>query len=231
MIPIRDENPAHRRPYVTWAIIGLAVYAFFAWQPTEPEQAQIFAYRQATIPCEVFSGEPLTRPEIELGSCQEPGDPFFPDKSIIASLFASLFLHGSLGHLLGNVWVLWIFGNNVEDRMGHGGYLVFYLLAGLGASMTHVVMNPASTIPLIGASGAIAGVMGAYLVVFPAARVVSVIPPLIFWPFRVPAVLFLGVWLYGQFELSDPGIAWEAHIGGFVIGAAYALVRRRHFLR
>lgn len=209
-------------------ILAAAAYAFFGWQPSDPQAAEEFVYRQASIPCEVFAGEPLSVDEIETGACRpSPEPPFFPEKSIPRSLVASLFMHGSLGHLFGNLWVLWVFGNNIEDRMGHLGFGVFYLMAGLGASLAHVFRTPDSTIPLVGASGAIAGVMGAYLVLFPTARVISVIPPLIFWPFRVPALIFLGVWFVGQFGLSDPRIAWDAHVGGFVIGAVYALIRRR----
>jgi hypothetical protein len=141
-------------------------------------------------------------------------------------LLTAVFLHGGIGHLLGNLWVLWIFGNNVEDELGHVRYALFYLVAGLVASMGHVLANPSSTVPVVGASGAIAGVMGAYLVFHPRARVVSIVPPFFFLPFRVPAAVFLVVWFLMQFVLAgdDTNIAWEAHVVGFVFGAIAAVV-------
>ncbi len=232
MIPIRDDNPAHRRSWVTWLIVAACAYVFFFLQPSQEQQALEFTYRHATIPCEILTGEPLTVDEIRTDTCDaRPADPVFPSKSLFESLVASLFMHGSLGHLVGNLWVLLIFGNNVEDRMGHFGYAVFYLIGGLLASAVHIVANPSSTVPVVGASGAIAAVMGSYLVLFPGARVVSIIPPFIFWPFRVPAVVFLLIWFVGQFALAgqESTIAWEAHAGGFLVGMAYTALRRRSF--
>lgn len=225
MLPIRDENPTDITRIVTWVLIAIAAYVFFAVQPRSGEGDLEFLYAEATIPCEVVTGESLTLDEIRTDRCESlPGPELFADKSVPFSLLASIFLHGSLMHLLGNLWILFIFGNNIEEEMGHVGFTAFYLAAGVAASMAHVLLNPTSTVPVVGASGAIAGVMGAYLVLHPSARVTSIIPPFFFWPFRVPAFLFLGVWFIGQFQLAgmDSDIAWEAHVGGFVIGAAVA---------
>jgi membrane associated rhomboid family serine protease len=161
------------------------------------------------------------------------------------TIFTSMFLHGGLFHLLGNMWALYIFGDNVEDRMGPVRFLIFYLLCGAAAALVHVLMNPGSMIPTVGASGAISGVMGAYLVLFPFARVITLVP-LFFFPyfFEIPAIFFIGVWFAGQLvsafmtsALAPPdvgGVAWWAHVGGFVAGMVLVrlfIVRRpvRHF--
>lgn len=233
MIPIRDVNPARRSALVTGAIVAVSAYVFFFVQPADPIPATRFLYAHASIPCEVVTGEPLSLAEIRSGLCV-PGDGpgAFPDKNVWWSVVASIFFHGNIGHLVGNLWILWIFGNNVEDAMGRLRYLIFYLVSGVAASTAHILLNPGSTVPVVGASGAIAGVMGAYLVLYPTARVVSIIPPLFFLPFELPAVLYLGLWFFGQFGLAGTAtnIAWEAHVAGFLVGAVYALFSRRRFL-
>ncbi len=233
MIPIGDLNPTRRRAWLTAAIVIASAWVFFAVQPHDPEGEARFLYAEATIPCEVVTAQPLSLGEIRTGACERnDAAPAFTGKSIALSLVASIFFHGSLGHLIGNLWILWIFGNNVEDTLGRFRYLLFYLATGLIATATHVAMNPSSTTPVVGASGAIAGVMGAYLVFHPGARIRSIIPPLFFLPFDVPAVVFLLLWFLGQFALAgaETNIAWEAHVGGFLAGAIYAGVRRRRFV-
>jgi membrane associated rhomboid family serine protease len=233
LLPIRDDNPTHRSAIVTTLILIGCVYAFFAEQPFDEAEAYAFLYERAAISCEVISGEPLTVTEIRTGRCDaDSGPQVFPDKSILLSLVTSLFLHANLAHLFGNMWIFWIFGNNIEDHFGHVRYLGFYLVSGLIATLAFVAVNPGSTVPLIGASGAIAGVMGAYLILFPTVGITSIVPPFFFFPFQVPAWVFLGLWLFGQFAISsDAGqVAWEAHVGGFVVGALYALVNRRRIL-
>ena len=231
MIPLRDDNPTHGPAILTAVLIAVSAYVFFFVQPSGQSDSARFLYANATIPCEVTTFEPLDRNEISGAPCARDQNvsPFFGEKNIPQSLFASMFMHANLIHLASNMWILWIFGNNIEDRMGRLRYLVFYFGTGLAASAAHIAFNPSSTIPVIGASGAIAGVMGAYLIVFPSARVISIIPPLFFLPFRVPAVIFLLLWLFAQFSISvnDPQVAWIAHVGGFVAGALYALRARR----
>lgn len=235
MIPLRDVNPTSIRPLVNWAVIALAAYAFFFVQPHAPREATEFVYRHAAIPCEVTSLEPLSPEEIRRQACT-PGDgaAAFPGKSIVVSLFASMFLHANLLHILGNMWSLWVFGNNVEDAYGHLGFLALYLLSGLAATLAFVLLRPDSTIPLVGASGAIAGIMGAYLVLYPGHLVVTVIPLFIIpWVVAVPAALFLAIWFLGQFLLAGQatGIAWEAHVAGFLFGALVSLLLRSPLLR
>ncbi|HSJ27372.1 MAG TPA: rhomboid family intramembrane serine protease [Acidimicrobiia bacterium] len=233
MLPLRDDNPTHRSAIVTGLILIACVYAFFAEQPFDEAEAYAFLYERAAISCEVVSGEPLTVEEIRTGRCNvDSGPQVFPDKSILLSLATSLFLHANLAHLFGNMWIFWIFGNNIEDHLGHIRYLGFYLASGLLATVAFIALNPDSTVPLIGASGAIAGVMGAYLILFPTVGITTIVPPFFFFPFQVPAWVFLGLWLFGQFAISsDAGqVAWEAHVGGFLVGVVYALLNRRRIL-
>jgi membrane associated rhomboid family serine protease len=153
----------------------------------------------------------------------------------VQAIFTSMFLHGGWIHLIGNMWVLWIFGDNVEDRLGHVGFMLLYLASGVAAALLHIFTNAGSHVPTIGASGAIAGVMGAYFRFYPSARVETLIPPFFFGPtFVLPAVLFLGWWFLLQFfngALSlgarSGGVAWWAHVGGFVFGFAVCLFLRR----
>lgn len=228
MLPIRDLNPSRTTPVLTWLIIGITAFIFFAVQGSNEQELQEHLYASASIPCEVTTGEPLSISEISGAPCNSEGQPAFPSKNIWFSVLASIFFHGGLGHLLSNLWVLLIFGNNVEDAFGHIAYLIFYLVAGLVASAAHIFLRPESTLPVVGASGAIAGVMGAYAVLFPRARVTSIIPPFFFWPFVLPAMLFLGIWFASQFLLAgaESNIAWEAHVAGFGFGLIVALVGR-----
>lgn len=231
VFPIRDINPTRIFPAVTVLLIAANVFAFFGWQrwssSTEAENTE-FLYENAAIACELTSGEPLTDREITTGRCDAPGNVVFPNKNLPLSAAVSMFLHGGLFHLLGNMWFLWIFGNNVEEAYGGLGYLVLYLAAGAAATAAFVFNNVDATDPLVGASGAIAGVLGAYLVLFPNHRVLS-----LFFFFFVPvsAVLFLGLWFISQFGIADQSIAWEAHVAGFAFGALVTLPLRNRLLR
>lgn len=239
VFPIRDLNPARITPVVTLALIAVNLLVFFAWQPSafwSPVGAAIeaprFLYRYAAVACEVVAGRPLTLTEIAdqlcLGTPGTLGTPAaFPEKQPITSIVVSMFLHGGIAHVLGNMWFLWLFGNNMEEAFGHARYLAVYLVGGVLATLAFVVAQPESTVPVIGASGAIAAVLGAYFVLFPGKLVlalafVNVIP--------VPAVIFLGLWFVGQFLIAAPGVAWESHAAGFVVGAVVAAVFRRPLL-
>ena len=210
-------------------MVGICAYAFFVVQGGEPQRFEEHLFRAASIPCEVITGEPLSTAEIAGGECRRGDSPVFPQKNIWFSILASIFFHGSLIHLISNLWVLLIFGNNVEDAFGHSAYLAFYVAAGLVASGAHIFLNPGGTLPVVGASGAIAGVMGSYAVLFPRARVTAIIPPFFFWPFALPALLFLFVWFGSQFLLAgqETLVAWEAHVAGFLFGALVGMLGRR----
>jgi len=224
LFPIRDINPTLTTPLVTLAIIALNVAVFFLWQPqgTGPEATE-FVYERAAIACELTTGDPLTLGEIETDTCTDDDPSHFTDKNVWLAALVSMFLHGGIGHLLGNMWFLWIFGNNVEEAFGTFGYVAMYLLTGLIATAGFVIFNQDSTIPLVGASGAIAGVLGAYLVLYPTHKVMSWLL-LFFVP--VPAVIFLGIWFLSQFLIPVEGVAWQAHAAGFAAGALLALPLR-----
>jgi membrane associated rhomboid family serine protease len=218
MIPIRDENPVHITPYVTVGLVGLLV-AVFLLQVTAGASAGGLAPRFGVVPALLTGAVPATPATVWL------------------TPFTALFLHGGLLHLGGNLLYLWIFGNNVEEAMGHGRFLAFYLVCGLIATAGQVAADPASRIPVIGASGAISGVLGAYLLLYPRARVLTLVPLGFFIrAFHIPAVGLLGVWiafqlLAGVLAPASGGVAWFAHIAGFAAGAALVVPFKRRGVR
>jgi membrane associated rhomboid family serine protease len=242
LLPLVDHNPTRRPAIVTMLLIGACVAVYFFVQNPDLQTAALgprtntekihqveFTYQQAAIPCEVFTGQPLTATEVQTGQCHrnDTEAPVFPQKNPWLAIFVSMFLHGSLLHLGGNMLFLWVFGNNIEDVEGHVKYLAFYLVAGVLATLTHVVLQPSSTTPLVGASGAIAGVMGAYLVLFPRVRIKSLIFLLFVWVRDIEARWLLGFWFVSQFFVNpNSGVAWAAHVGGFVFGVLVGLVLR-----
>lgn len=229
MFPLRDLNRTRRFSLLTAILIAINLAVFFLWQPWGNATSEtVFLYQHAAIPCEVMTGQPLTADAIRTEQCSanETGVPVFPGKAIVLSILTSMFLHGSVLHVLGNMWFLWLFGDNVEDAYGRARYVLLYLCAGIAATLAFIVLNSQETTPLVGASGAIAGVLGAYLVLYPGAVVLSVG---VFGLIPVPAALFLLLWFIGQFATHSTGVAWEAHVAGFVFGAAVtALVRPGH---
>jgi membrane associated rhomboid family serine protease len=234
VIPIRDDNPTRARPVLTIAIIAACLYIFAAVQPHQAGEEVEFLARHAAIPCEVVHAEPISNnlsQECD-GQLLIPGLPGsvepFPDKNVFLAVVVSIFLHGSWLHVLGNMLFLWVFGNNIEERLGAVGYAVFYLAAGVAAALAHVATQPNSTVPVVGASGAIAGVMGAYLVLYPHARILTIVPLFIFLQFvYLPAFVVLIGWFVLQFFTNpNTGVAVAAHIGGFIFGAAAGLFLR-----
>jgi membrane associated rhomboid family serine protease len=223
MIPLRDENPTRITPWVTWLLVAVNVIVYFNEVTGGLIQTRTGLGGPMAgwtlVPAELTTGRDLAINGLTL-------------QPVWLTLFTSMFLHGSLMHLLGNMLYLIVFGNNIEDALGHVKYLLFYLTCGLCAAGLQIVYNPLSPIPNLGASGAIAGVLGAYLLLFPHARVRSLVPILfIFTLMNVPAYLVLGVWIISQFfsqwtqSLMTPpgmepagGVAYLAHIGGFIAG-------------
>jgi len=212
LIPLKDDNPTRTVPFVTVALIILNSVIFLYQMVLPADLSQLITMRFGVIPYEIAHMVDL-RPEIS-----------FP---VPLTLITSQFLHGGLFHLGGNMLYLWIFGNNIEDIMGHVKFLIFYLICGVVAGTVQVVSSPDSTIPTIGASGAISGVLGAYLIRFPRARVLVVFWFLFFIRLiYVPALIVLGFWIFLQVvsALGAPagqgGVAWYAHIGGFAAGMA-----------
>lgn len=229
MFPIRDSHPTRVRPWVTLLIIATSLYVFFGLQAFDTPQADAeFLYEHAAIGCEVTTGDPLSGAEIGGQPCSSSdGSPVFPEKQVWLSVLKSIFLHGGVGHVLFNMWFLWIFGNNVEEAFGHVGYLFFYVVGGVASTLAFALVNPGSTVPLVGASGAIAAVLGAYGVLFPGHRVLSFVGWLLL---PIPAFIFLGIWFVAQFGLGGTNVAWEAHVGGFIFGLVASFSMRRPLL-
>jgi len=243
MIPIRDANPTSRTPWVTIAIIAANVVVFLLWQPTFQSEAkqQTFFFCHAEIPWEVTHQTNLARggvaaraaiDEQRLGVSGAALQGFLqrkcPDKNWLASVFVAMFLQGGWVHIGGNMLFLWVFGNNVEDRLGRIWFILFYLLGGVAAAALQFAFSPNSVIPNLGASGAIAAVLGAYLVMFPGARVTTLVIFFFITVVELPAVVVLGLWFVLQLFSGvgglgtsvNAGVAYWAHVGGFVTGAA-----------
>lgn len=214
MIPLRDTIPSERTPFTSYVLIGLNLLVFLYELNLTSQQTHFFFQLFGVVPRRLF--DPVWA---DLRG--------FPDWSQI-SILSHMFLHAGFLHFALNMWTMYIFADNVEDSMGHGRFLLFYLLSGLGALLAHVYFNQRSPYPIVGASGAIAGVMGAYFRLFPHGRVLTLIP-IFFIPYmtELPASLFLGIWFFTQLltgvasqvqETGGAGVAWWAHAGGFAVG-------------
>ena len=209
MIPLRDVIPSRTVPFVTVVLIIINAAAWIYEISMPPDSIDAFLATYGVVPAR-----------------------FVP-----VTLLTSMFLHGGWGHVTGNMWYLWIFGDNVEDAFGHGRFLFFYLLCGTTAAVGQIVTDPASLIPTIGASGAIAGVMGAYFVLYPRSRVLTLVPPFLFNVIEVPAVVLLGFWFLMQLlnagavasvaNSGQGGVAFAAHVAGFLVGALGVFVFRK----
>ncbi len=234
MIPLKDDVPSRSTPFVTVGLIAANVLAFLyqlslEMTPTGMGPAEAFVFEFGAIPCRLTGGCMMATPDD------------FPHPFL--TIFTSMFLHGGLFHVGGNMLYLWIFGDNVEDTLGHGRFLLFYLVSGVAAAAAQTLANPRSTVPMIGASGAVSGVLGAYLVLFPYATILTLITFGFFIRFvHIPAMIVLGFWVvlqfingfisYGARGGEGGGVAWFAHIGGFVAGVILLfLVRPRRTAR
>lgn len=223
MIPLHDDNPTTIKPYVTVALIASCTVVFL-WQLTLGAGGQRAIYGLGVIPAVLLDNKVLHPSLVMVPAAM--------------TVITSMFLHGGWMHLFGNMLYLWIFGNNVEDTMGHGRFVAFYLLCGIAAVFAQVLPDPDSTIPMIGASGAISGVLGAYFLTYPKASILTLVPIFIlFYLIDIPAFIFLGIWFLIQFVsgyasmiaedgAAGGGIAWWAHVGGFSAGVVLV-----HFFR
>lgn len=214
MIPLRDTARSKGTPIVNYTLI-VVCGALFLYEVSLGEQLDAFLYRYGLIPAQLSS-------TVRHGSFS---------LAPIGSIFSSMFLHAGWMHLVGNMLFLYVFGDNVEGRLGHRGYLAFYLACGASAAVIQVAFSPSSQVPMVGASGAIAGILGAYFILFPRARVLTLIPLFVFFPVvEVSAFFFLGFWFVLQFVqaylsggmgAAEGGVAWWAHAGGFAAGALF----------
>jgi membrane associated rhomboid family serine protease len=211
VIPLRDENPTYRTPYVNHALVAInvAVFVYQVWLSLDggAQATATFVQRMALTPGLLLSPSAWSQMAVPAP----------------LTLMTSMFVHGGLMHLLGNMLYLWVFGDNVEDVLGHVNYLLFYLVCGLGAALSQVLFEPSSMLPMVGASGAIAGVLGAYLVLHPNAQVLTFVFLVVFIRIMyLPAAVLLGIWfaiqLFSAFTGGGAGVAWYAHIGGFLVG-------------
>lgn len=211
MIPISDDNPVRLTPYVNWTLIALCVLVF-AYEFSLGDEGERLVNSLGFVPAG------LLHPQQTMA--------LVPALPTPLTIFTSMFLHGGFLHLGGNMLYLLIFGNNVEDAMGHVRYLLFYLVSGVAAALTMAFVSPTSLIPMIGASGAISGVLGAYVLLYPRAKVRVILPWgfAIFYPFRIGAMWVVGFWFALQLfnaifsDAAQPGVAWWAHVGGFIVG-------------
>jgi membrane associated rhomboid family serine protease len=219
MIPLRVEIFRSRIAIMNALLILANVLAFLHELTLSPRLGRVLVYKFGLTPSHeqlLFARHGITLPQA------------------ILPLFTSMFLHGGWMHLLGNMLFLWVFGGAVEEALGHFQYLIFYLVCGVGSALVHTAFNLGSKVPTIGASGAISGVMGAFIVLFPRARVTTMIPPLFFFTLKIPAYLMLGYWFLLQFfsgvaslGMTDQGgVAWWAHVGGFILGAVLVVEAR-----
>ena len=221
MIPLKDTVQSRSFPIVNWMLIGLNVF-FFLLLLSSGAEAEAWVEDLAVVPARLLRD---------------------PTSWQTVTLFTSMFLHGGWAHLIGNMLALYIFGDNVEDRLGSGRYLLFYFICGLAAAAAHIAVNPNSSAPTIGASGAISGVLAAYLLFFPSSRVITLVFLFIFpWFVEIPAVIYLGFWFLSQLfngalavvshTQTFGGVAWWAHVGGFIAGLVLGpLLARRRFIR
>jgi membrane associated rhomboid family serine protease len=225
VIPLHDDTPAHSLPIITVSLIAVCTLVFLYEVSLPPQSGELFVFRYGAIPAALF------------GQARLPAEVLSIPPSV--TILTSMFLHGGWMHLIGNMLYLWIFGNNVEDVMGHVRFVIFYVTCGVLAAYSHAVIEPSSTVPMIGASGAISGVLGAYLLLFPRAQVLVLVPLGIFTRMMyVPAALVLGLWfvvqlLSGGMSLGQEGggVAFFAHIGGFLAGMALIGVFKRRDVR
>jgi membrane associated rhomboid family serine protease len=222
MIPLRDKNPTQHFPFVTILLIVMNI-AVFVYELTLGPNLEIFLSQYGVIPAQISK-------VLHAGAM---------NSLIFMTLVTSIFLHGGWLHLIGNMLYLWVFGDNVEDKLGHLRFLFFYIICGIAASVLHIYLDPQSTMPTIGASGAISGVLGAYLLMFPKAKVVTLIPIFIFIQVaELPAFVILGLWFVLQFfngllslgyaTAGMGGVAWWAHVGGFATGLILVFPFRKY---
>ncbi|HMG35287.1 MAG TPA: rhomboid family intramembrane serine protease [Blastocatellia bacterium] len=250
LLPIGDDNTERNTtPFVTWGIIAANVLVFVFLQGIgRTKEGEAFTYGFSVVPYEITHNVDLKTPT-PIAGAEPEGDPRLGPRRVVAipqmpgpspiwlTLFTAMFMHGGFAHIGFNMLFLWVFGDNIEDNFGHLKFLLFYVLSGLAASFAQIVVNPDSLIPNLGASGAIAGVMGAYIIMFPHNRVRTLLPLGIFWTtIEVPALVALGLWIvtqiFSQYTASfqhtqGGGVAYMAHIGGFAAGLVMSFIFRR----
>ncbi len=244
LFPIGDDNSARTRtPFVVYTFIAINIVVFAFLQQLGFEGGNSFTYGYSVVPYEITTGTDLTEPvpasgrsEVSGRASRETLIPEYPGPSPIwLTILSAMFMHGGFMHIIGNMLYLWIFGDNIEDNFGHGRFIIFYLLCGVVATFAQIFIDPTSVIPNLGASGAIAGVLGSYLVMFPKNRIKVLTTFLIITVIEIPAIIVLGFWIVIQFfsqytanvDKAQGGVAYMAHIGGFVAGVLLTFLFRK----
>ena len=232
MIPISDINPARNVPVVSRIFIIISSLTFLFLQPKNNIDLLNYFYKYAAIPCELINNLPISANQFYNNNCSlEPDIVIFPDKNILLSIIISLFLHANFLHILGNLWSFWIFGNNVEDKLGKIRFILFLIVSGVISIVGHSFLNVGNLNPIVGASGIVSALMGAYLYLFPNAKLLVLVPFGVFFPTTIKAKYFMIFWLISQFiiAIQSNNISWEAHISGFLFG--YLLLKVSKFRR
>ena len=221
MIPISDINPPKNNPVISRIFIFLSILVYVLIQPRNPNELFNFFYEFAAIPCEVFSNQPLSLEQYYNNQCSlKSSNIVFENKNIFLSLFFSNMFHANFVHILGNLWSFWIFGNNIEDKLGKIRFIIFLIFTGLASMFSHIILNAFDINPIVGASGIVSALMGAYLYLFPNAQLLVLVPFGFLFPTTIKAKFFMIFWFISQIliALQNTNISWEAHIGGFIVG-------------
>ena len=232
MIPISDINPANNIPIVSRLFLVFSTFIFILIQPKDDIELINYFYKYAAIPCEVMNNSPLAANQFYNNTCNLNPDIFiFPEKNILLSIFISLFLHANFLHIIGNLWSFWIFGNNVEDKLGKFRFILFLIISGFVSVLGHSFLNSLNINPIVGSSGIVSALMGAYLYLFPNAKLLVLVPFGVFFPTTIKAKFFMIFWLISQFiiAIQSNNISWEAHLSGFIFG--YFLLKILRFKR
>jgi len=221
VIPISDINPAKNIPIISRMFIIFSSLFFILFQPKNNIELINYFYKFAAIPCEVMNNLPIAANQFYNNNCNlNPDILIFPEKNIFFSIFISLFFHANFLHILGNLWSFWIFGNNVEDKLGKIRFILFLTISGFISVVSHSFLNPLNINPIVGSSGIVSALMGAYLYLFPNAKLLVLVPFGVFFPTTIKAKFFMIFWLLSQFiiAIQSNNISWEAHLSGFVFG-------------
>ena len=221
MIPISDINPPKNNPVISRIFIFLSILVYVLIQPRNPNELFNFFYEFAAIPCEVFSNQPLSLEQYYNNQCSlKSSNIVFENKNIFLSLLFSNMFHANFVHILGNLWSFWIFGNNIEDKLGKIRFIIFLIFTGLASMFSHIILISFDINPIVGASGIVSALMGAYLYLFPNAQLLVLVPFGFLFPTTIKAKFFMIFWFISQIliALQNTNISWEAHIGGFIVG-------------
>ena len=226
MIPISDINPAKNSPVISRIFMFITIGVFLLVQPKNQIDLINFFYQYSAIPCELITFSPLSESQFYSNDClNNTTAPIFQNKNLVLSIVFANFFHANFIHILGNLWSFWIFGNNVEDKLGKVRFTIFIIFIGFLSIAVHIYLNQNSLTPIVGASGIVSGLMGAYVYMFPNARLLVLVPFGFLFPTTIKAKFFMIFWFLSQILISitDQNISWEAHVGGFVFG--YLLLR------